>query len=189
MDARLIVLGCEYLNIVSGHVYVHPVSYRFSWKFSRAVSSRSKPSICAPFAAFNRLRSQKCESSRLATLSSVVSLTFDSVTNRSFARSLPRSLALVSLDSPHFSFEGNNWKSWKKRYIEIQENGMMVYFSEKGGEKKGDIDLVNCETAGKWSDIPTADKLKDVGDLDRTFAVKMADRTFTMIADDESACM
>lgn len=91
--------------------------------------------------------------------------------------------------SPDFPFEGNNWKTWKKRYLEIQDNGMMVYFAEKGGEKKGDIDLVNCETAGKWSDIPTADKLKDVGDLDRTFAVKMADRTFTMIADDESACM
>lgn len=66
---------------------------------------------------------------------------------------------------------------------------MLVYFTGKGGEKKGDIDLVNCETAGKWSDVPSAEKLKDIGDLDRTFAVKMADRTYTMIADDEAACM
>ena len=92
-------------------------------------------------------------------------------------------------DAPCLSSEGNNWKTWKKRYVEIQDNGMMVYFTDKGGEKKGDIDLVNCETAGKWSDIPTADKLKDISDLDRTFAVKMSDRTYTMIADNESACM
>lgn len=73
--------------------------------------------------------------------------------------------------------------------MEIQDNGMMVYYTDKGGEKKGDIDLVNCETAGKWSDVSTAEKLKDISDLDRTFAVKMSERTYTMIASDEAACM
>ena len=84
---------------------------------------------------------------------------------------------------------GGNIKSWKKRYIEIQDNGLLIYYEDKGGKKKGEIDLVNSEKIGKWNDISTADKLRNISELDQTFAVKMASRTYTMVAESEAECM
>ena len=89
----------------------------------------------------------------------------------------------------YFSLPGGNWKSWKKRYVEVLDTGVLVYYTAKGGEKKGEIDLINSEKIGKWSEVSTSEKLRDISDLDKTFAIKMSARTFTMVAETEAECM
>jgi hypothetical protein len=84
---------------------------------------------------------------------------------------------------------GNNWKSWKKRYVEVCDDGILSYYTAKGGEKKGEVDLINSEKVGKWSDISTAEKLRDIKDLDKTFAIQTSGRTYTMVADSEDECL
>jgi hypothetical protein len=83
---------------------------------------------------------------------------------------------------------GQNRKSWKRRYVEIYNNGVLAYYTRKGGEKKGEVNLVQSGKIGKWSEIDTAEKLRELSDLDRTFAIQTNIRTYTIVAENEEEC-
>lgn len=79
-------------------------------------------------------------------------------------------------------------KSWKKRWVILKSNGFMMYYEKKGGNEKGNIDVINSGRIGFSSSIESSDPLPSGTDVATAFSIVTKERTYTFCSDSAAEC-